>query len=73
MTKRPTTNNDASSTIQRICAWCGRIETPIGEATSKGPAAVPALPISHTICSTCFVREKAEVERVIKARRARAS
>jgi len=58
-----------SRTIQRVCAWCGRIESPIVEATGNKVVPTPALPVSHTICGSCFVREYAEVERVIKARR----
>jgi hypothetical protein len=57
-----------------VCAWCGRgdsRETRPPEGSL--PAKTPALPISHTICDECFKRERAEVERVVKARRKRNS
>ncbi|MEZ0231114.1 MAG: hypothetical protein ACAI25_21035 [Planctomycetota bacterium] len=61
-------------TFQIICAWCGRVESrpaAAPEGKTRGPQ--PASPISHTICEKCFVKERAEVERVVQARRKRSS
>lgn len=55
-----------------VCAWCGRVETPATPGGSKA-APSPALPVSHTICDTCFARERAEVERVVRMRRKKSS
>ncbi len=57
-----------------VCAWCGRSESlEIPPPEGALPRNTPALPVSHTICDDCFVRERAEVERVVKARRKRSS
>jgi hypothetical protein len=80
--KKPT-----STQFQVICAWCGKVESrpaqPQTDAPSaargpvvfdaKPPAPTPALPVSHTICEECFVKERASVERVVKYRRKRSS
>jgi hypothetical protein len=59
--------------FQIVCAWCGRVESRPAPPPESKRAPTPALPISHTICDTCFVKERAEVERVVQAKRKRSS
>jgi hypothetical protein len=59
-----------SGKLQVVCAWCGRVES---RPQAPEGVAAPAAPISHTICDACFVKERAEVERIVKGRRKRSS
>lgn len=66
--KKPT-----STQFQVICAWCGKVESRPTPQTQQPETPQPALPVSHTICEECFVKERASVERVVKYRRKRSS
>ncbi len=67
-------NSKGLGPFKIVCAWCGKVESRPHDANimkARGPQ--PAQPISHTICDSCFVKERAAVEQVIKARRKRSS
>jgi hypothetical protein len=58
--------------LRAVCAWCGRVEErkPVGSAEVAELSTPPEdAPVSHTICDRCFVRETAQFERIIRARR----
>jgi hypothetical protein len=75
VTTRGSGNEKSLFTV--VCAWCGRGETrtptDAEKNVEKNGAPTPALPISHTICDGCYVKERANVEQVVKARRKRTS
>ncbi|MBI3724444.1 hypothetical protein HY251_10895 [bacterium] len=72
-----------------VCAWCGKTEehplppptvvdlvrTKVAgrETIAVPPTSLPRPLVSHTICDTCFVRERALAERIATARRRRSS
>lgn len=64
--------------LEVVCAWCGkredrapsRAESPQVEL-ARPQAAQPL--VTHVICESCYVREVAQVERIVRGYRRKSS